>query len=213
MRIPKHIGIIPDGNRRWALSNSLTKDKGYDHGINPGLEVFKLCQKEKVEEVTFYGFTIDNTKRPADQKIAFTKACINSVMLLTKEDCEILVLGNTESNCFPEELLPFTTRKKFGSGGIKANFLINYGWEWDLNSLKNSAPSKKHIQPCLHSKDISRIDLIIRWGGRRRLSGLLPIQAVYSDFYVLDNYWPDFKEEDFYRALSWYNDQDVTLGG
>ncbi len=111
MRIPKHIGIIPDGNRRWALSNSLGKDKGYDHGINPGLEVFKLCQKENIREVTFYGFTIDNTKRPSDQKIAFTKACIDSVMLLTKEDCEILVLGNTESSCFPKELLPFTKRK------------------------------------------------------------------------------------------------------
>ena len=213
MRIPKHIGIIPDGNRRWALSNALSKDRGYDHGINPGLQVFKLCQKENVQEVTFYGFTIDNTKRPSDQKEAFTKACIDSVMLLTKENCEILVLGNTESSCFPKELLPFTTRQKFGSGGIKANFLINYGWEWDLNLLKNSDASKKHIQPYLHSKDISRIDLIIRWGGRRRLSGLLPVQSVYSDFYILDTYWPDFKEKDFYSALSWYNEQDVTLGG
>lgn len=213
MRIPKHIGIIPDGNRRWALSNEMSKDKGYDHGISPGLEVFKLCQKEKVQEVTFYGFTIDNTKRPNEQKIAFTKACIDSVMLLTKENCEILVLGNTESSCFPKELLPFTTRKKFGSGGIKANFLINYGWEWDLNLLKSNDPSKKHIQPYLRSKDISRIDLIIRWGGRRRLSGLLPVQSVYSDFYILENYWPDFKKDDFYNALSWYNEQDVTLGG
>lgn len=149
----------------------------------------------------------------AIKKIAFTKACIDSVMLLTKEDCEILVLGNTESSCFPKELLPFTKRKKFGSGGIKANFLINYGWEWDLNLLKNADISKKHIQPHLQSKDISRIDLIIRWGGRRRLSGLLPVQSVYSDFYILDNYWPDFKKEDFYDALSWYNEQDVTLGG
>lgn len=213
MRIPQHIGIIPDGNRRWAASNNLSKDKGYNFGINPGLEVFKLCQKENVEEVTFYGFTIDNTKRPSDQKIAFIKACVDSVMLLTKENCEILVLGNTDSKSFPDELLPFTKRKVFGSGGIKVNFLINYGWEWDLNLLKQCNATKKHIVPYLHSKDISRIDLIIRWGGRRRLSGLLPAQSVYSDFYILDNYWPDFKEQDFYSALSWYNNQDITLGG
>ncbi|SFD02754.1 undecaprenyl diphosphate synthase family protein [Clostridium uliginosum] len=213
MRIPKHIGIIPDGNRRWALFNQLTKDKGYFFGIEPGLNVFKLCQKEGIEEVTFYGFTIDNTKRPNEQKIAFTKACIDSVMLLTKENCEILVLGNTESDLFPKELLPFTKRTKFGSGGIKANFLINYGWEWDLNLLKEDNSHKKHIIPYIHSKDISRIDLIIRWGGRRRLSGLLPAQSVYSDFYILDEYWPDFKEQDFYDALNWYDKQDVTLGG
>lgn len=60
-RIPRHIGVIPDGNRRWALSNNLTKDKGYRYGINPGLELFKLCQKENISEVTFYGFTVDNT--------------------------------------------------------------------------------------------------------------------------------------------------------
>ena len=108
---------------------------GYSYGIDPGLQVFKLCQKEKVEEVTFYGFTVDNTKRPSDQKEAFTKACIESVELLTKENCEILVLGNTNSSCFPKELLQYTERKVFGSGGIKVNFLINYGWEWDLNLL------------------------------------------------------------------------------
>ena len=116
-RIPRHIGVIPDGNRRWALSNNLTKDKGYRYGINPGLELFKLCQKENISEVTFYGFTVDNTKRPSEQKFAFTEACIDSVMLLTKEDCEILVVGNTESSAFPKEIIPFTTRKKFGKGG------------------------------------------------------------------------------------------------
>lgn len=213
MRLPKHIGIIPDGNRRWALSKDLTKDAGYVHGIDPGLKVFKLCQKENIEEVTFYGFTVDNTKRPSVQKEAFTKACIDSVNLLTKEDCEILVMGNTDSPAFPKELLPFTKRRKFGKGGVKANFLINYGWEWDLNLLKSSDNSKHHIIPYIHSSDISRIDLIIRWGGRRRLSGFLPAQSVYADFYVLDNYWPAFKEKDFYDALDWYNSQDVTLGG
>lgn len=213
MRIPKHIAIIPDGNRRWALSNNLSKDKGYNHGINPGLELFKLCEKEHIEEITFYGFTIDNTKRPTEQKIAFIKACIQSVMLLTRENCEILVIGNTKSDVFPKELLPFTTRQKFGIGGIKVNFLIHYGWEWDLNLLKEHNLSKKHILPYIHSKDISRIDLIIRWGGRRRLSGLLPVQSVYADFYVLDTLWPDFSSKDFYDALNWYDKQDITLGG
>ncbi|MGV2687228.1 dihydroorotate dehydrogenase, partial [Clostridium perfringens] len=122
---------------------------------------FKLCQKENIKEITFYGFTVDNTKRPSEQKLAFIKACIDSVMLLTKEDCEILVIGITESKNFPKELLLFTTRQKFGSGGIKVNFLIHYGWEWDLNLLKESHSSKKHILPYIHSEDISRIDLIV----------------------------------------------------
>ena len=67
--------------------------------------------------------------------------------------------------------------------------------------------------PTIHSSEISRIDLIIRWGGRRRLIGFLPVQSVYSDFYVVNEFWPDFKPEHFYNALDWYNDQDITLGG
>ena len=213
MRLPNHIGIIPDGNRRWAEKNGLTKEKGYKLGINPGLLLFRLCQNLGVKEITYYGFTTDNTKRPAKQKEAFTKACIDAVKLLSNEDAELLVVGNTESPCFPPQLLPFTERKIFGKGGIKVNFLVNYGWEWDLNLSRKTNNKRKNLDLALQSKDISRIDLIIRWGGRRRLSGFLPIQSVYSDFYVVDYFWPDFKPQHIYDALDWYATQDITLGG
>lgn len=57
------------------------------------------------------------------------------------------------------------------------------------------------------------MDLVIRWGGMRRLSGFLPVQAVYADFYVVDRLWPDFEPEDFQKALAWYQKQDITRGG
>lgn len=213
MRIPKHIGVIPDGNRRWAENKGLSKEKGYNIGINPGLLLFKLCKKIGIKEITYYGFTTDNTKRPSAQKDAFTQACIDAVKLLSHEDVEILVVGNTDSPCFPLELLPYTERKICGKGGIKVNFLINYGWEWDLNLSRQNFNKRNNLDLVLHSKNISRIDLIIRWGGRRRLSGFLPIQSVYSDFFVVDDLWPDFKPEHIYEALDWYNVQDITLGG
>lgn len=65
----------------------------------------------------------------------------------------------------------------------------------------------------LRSHDISRVDLVIRWGGMRRLSGFLPVQSVYADFFVVERLWPDFQPEDFFQALQWYQKQDVTLGG
>ena len=73
--------------------------------------------------------------------------------------------------------------------------------------------TSKNILDRIASKEISRMDLIIRWGGRTRLSGFLPAQSVYSDFYVVNEYWPDFQEEHFLAALRWYQDCDVTLGG
>lgn len=206
MRIPKHIGVIPDGNRRWAVNKGMTKEKGYENGLQPGLELYKNCKKLGINEITFYGFTVDNTKRPSIQRISFTDACINAVKLLSKEDAELLVLGDTSSKMFPKELTDFSKRKKFGNGGIKVNFLVNYSWEWDLGFKNNNIGS-------LHSNDVSRIDLIIRWGGRQRLSGFLPVQSVYSDFYFINDFWPDYKEEHVYEALDWYNRQDITLGG
>ncbi len=216
MRIPNHIGIIPDGNRRWAINKGLTKDKGYDYGLKPGLEIFRICKEVGVKEMTFYGFTTDNTKRPKNQTIAFTKSCIDAVKLITEEDSDILVVGNTDSPMFPKELLPYTKRSTFGKGGLKVNFLVNYGWHWDLNNLlstNSDRTSKENIHNLIYSSDISRVDLIIRWGGRRRLSGFLPVQSIYSDFYVVDEMWPNFEAKHFYDALDWYNIQDVTLGG
>ncbi|KXZ39326.1 undecaprenyl diphosphate synthase [Alkalithermobacter thermoalcaliphilus JW-YL-7 = DSM 7308] len=214
MRIPKHIGVIPDGNRRWAVNNGMTKEMGYDKGLDPGLELFRLCKDAGVKEITYYGFTTDNTKRPKMQVMAFTKACVDAVNMLSKEDAQLLVVGNSESPMFPKELLPYTERRKFGSGQIKVNFLVNYGWHWDLNNVNNEKVSSKgELHNYLKSSDVSRIDLVIRWGGRRRLSGFLPVQTVYSDFYVVDDYWPDFKPDHFYDALKWYGKQDITLGG
>jgi undecaprenyl diphosphate synthase len=213
MRLPNHIGIIPDGNRRWSIEKGMTKEKGYIMGLDPGLILFKLCQQAGIKELTYYGFTVDNTKRPSEQRLAFTDACINAVKMLSKEDASLLVVGNSDSAMFPKELLPYTTRKTFGKGGIRVNFLVNYGWEWDLNNIKTSNSSKKNILTDIKSYDVSRVDLIIRWGGRRRLSGFLPVQSIYADFYIIDDYWPDFKADHFYDALKWYNEQDVTLGG
>lgn len=213
MRVPEHIGVIPDGNRRWAVTRGLAKEQGYALGIDPGLALFHLCQQAGVKELTFYGFTTDNVKRPAEQRTGFIQACIQAVELLSKEDATLLVVGNSDSPVFPDALRPFTTRQRFGKGGVKVNFLVNYGWEWDLGSLRTDGSSRKQVIGQLRSFDVSRIDLIIRWGGRRRLSGFLPVQSVYADFYVVDAYWPDFTPEHFIQALAWYQSQDITLGG
>ena len=217
-RIPRHIGFIPDGNRRWAQARGLCKEAGYAAGVGPGFELYKICQELGIEEISVYGFTNDNTRRPAEQTAAFKSACVKAVENLVKLDCQLLVVGNDESSMFPEELKPYTTRKTFGSGSVKVNFLVNYDWQWDLsqcmrNANNGSGKSRKSFMESIGSAGVSRIDLIVRWGGRRRLSGLLPVQAVYSDIYVVDDLWPDFKPEQFYDALRWYEKQDITLGG
>lgn len=199
MRIPRHIGIIPDGNRRWAKANGMKKEEGYDYGLMPGLRLLREARRYGIEEITYYGFTVDNCKRPKEQLIAFSKACVDAVKMIENEDVSLLVIGDTKSDCFPTELLPYTHRAE-EKGKIKVNFLVNYGWKWDL-------------QNGLCSKEISRMDMIIRWGGMCRLSGFLPVQSVYADIYIIEDLWPDFDEEQIKCAMEWYQKQDVTLGG
>ena len=214
MRIPKHVGIIPDGNRRWATNNGMTKDKGYISGIDPGLEAYRYCRDNGCDEVTFYGFTTDNTRRPADQTKAFTDACIKAANILLDEGAALLVVGNTSSPMFPKELLPYTNRIEARENQIKANLLVNYGWYWDVNNIAGAQGiNKNNIQDHIQSSDVSRLDLIIRWGGRRRLSGFLPIQSIYADFYIIENFWPDFEKDQIKEAFGGYDTQDITLGG
>ncbi|MBI2874563.1 MAG: undecaprenyl diphosphate synthase family protein, partial [Firmicutes bacterium] len=155
---------------------------------------------------------------PAKEKKAFQGACVEAVQLLAQYDASLLVVGNHRSPMFPKELLPFTTRKTMGRDLIRVNFLVNYDWQWDLFQACTAEEmvvggGSRLFKTRIASSNVSRVDLIVRWGGRRRLSGLLPVQSVYADFYVLDDLWPDYRPEHFIQALEWYDRQDITLGG
>lgn len=214
VRKPNHIAIIPDGNRRWACEAGLQKRDGYDHGLTPGVACLRLAQQYGIGEVTYYGFTTDNCKRPKDQVQAFTDACVEAVRMVQRENVSLLVVGNYDSPMFPKELLPYVhERTVFGDGRTRVNFLVNYGWEWDLGDMQTGTRSRKTIWDNLRSRDVARVDLVLRWGGRKRLSGLLPVQTVYADIFTIDEMWPEFAAGQFERAMQWYDMQDVTLGG
>jgi undecaprenyl diphosphate synthase len=170
--IPSHVGFIPDGNRRWALSHDLPKEAGYAHCINPGLMLYEKCKECGINETSIYCFTQDNTKRPSIQKQAFIEATVSFAFEIARRGAALLVVGDETSTQFPRVLKEFRQRQGVG---MKVNLLVNYGWEWDLAGLKNGG---------LHSGEVSRVELIVRWGGGRRLSGFLPVQSVYADFYV-----------------------------
>jgi undecaprenyl diphosphate synthase len=200
-RVPRHVGIIPDGNRRWAEQRGMARREGYAAGILPGLALLKLCRSLGIEEASVYGFTKENVRRPSDQVDAFRAACVEFCGKAVAAGAALHVVGDSESAVFPDELLPYSGERT--NGDMRVNLLVNYGWQWDLG----------HLPGALGSRLASRVDLVVRWGGRRRLSGFLPIQCAYADMYVVDTLWPEMKEKDFLAALEWYAQQDITLGG
>jgi undecaprenyl diphosphate synthase len=214
-RLPKHVGFIPDGNRRWARERGMHPAEGYAAGLLRGLDLLDQCLSHGIQEVSVYGFTMDNTKRPRDQREAFAAACVGFVECAMERPVALRVVGDATSSVFPDELKEYAANR-IGEGPLKVNMLVNYGWNWDMQTAVSAAAASPVNRPFvehLASADVSRIDLVVRWGGMRRLSGFLPVQSVYADFFVVEEYWPDYQAEQFHDALRWYGKQDVTLGG
>ncbi len=215
LRIPAHLGIIPDGNRRWAVARGLPKSAGYDHGIEPGKQLFDVVWDLGIREVSTYIFTKENTHRPRNQVEAFKASFVKFIDWVENQDVSILLVGDTSSTVFPEGLEHLTVPAEGRARRRRLNLLVSYSWKWDVGEAVRAHAAGMGSDP-LHligSRHVSRIDLIIRWGGRSRLSGFLPLQSAYADLFVVDALWPDFEMGHFWDALSWYGGQDVTMGG
>lgn len=212
-RLPKHIGIIPDGNRRWALKSGLRKEYGYKEGITPSKELSEEVLKLGIDEITAYCFTKENVKRPPEQIVAFKEALIEFVDWIDKDLISVLIVGDHKSKVFPKELKKYTKPERNRQYKKKLNLLVNYSWKWDINQIEKKFFQCDDIIHSIGSREISRIDLILRWGNRSRLSGFVPLQSAYADIYVIEDLYPDFKVEHLHEALKWYETQDVTMGG
>lgn len=179
----------------------MPKEDGYAFGIMPGIALLRRCRELGIPEISIYGFTKDNTRRASRQKKAFTQACIAFAEAAREEGAALMVVGDDSSAQFPDELRSYRERK---GKGMRVNLLANYSWQWDIDGMR---------QGTIRTNTIPRLDLIVRWGGGHRLSGFLPVQSVYTDFYVVEDYWPDFQPRHFDDALQWFRQQDKTLGG
>lgn len=216
MRVPRHVGFIPDGNRRWADGHGLPRGAGYAAGIRPGLELLRCVEDAGVEEITAYGYTKENARRPSEQVQAFQEACTELALLAVEQGAALLVVGDTKSPRFPDALRPFAAER--APGRFRFNLLVNYNWQWDVayaldGARRRDSTANRVPDEALGSARIGRVDLVMRWGGRQRLSGFLPLQCAYADFYVVDTLWPDMRCQTLHEALHWYAKQDVTLGG
>ena len=216
-RIPTHVGVIPDGNRRWAAARGLPKAAGYEHGIVPAKRLFDVVWDLGIEEVSTYIFTQENAHRPKDQIEAFKAAFIKFLGWVEEKDVSLLIVGDTSSPIFPKGLEYLVEPEEGRERRRRLNLLVNYSWKWDVaegvRAHARMADRGGDPLDLIGSRHVSRIDLIVRWGGRNRLSGFLPLQSAYADIYVVDAMWPDFEVEHFYDAMRWYQGQDVTMGG
>ena len=230
-RIPEHIGIIMDGNGRWAKAKGYPRTLGHKAGVETIRRVLKEAQRLGVKYITLYAFSTENWKRPKEEVGALMKLLVQYFRSELNELHENGVVVNTigDISKLPKECIQEIERAKEktkNNTGIVMNLALNYGGRDEIvravKSLVKDAVEGKILPEEIDEKSIERYlytakmpdpDMIIRPSGEQRLSNFLLWQCAYSEFWYSDINWPDFTEQDLRKAIFDFQNRDRRFGG
>ena len=231
-RLPKHIGIIMDGNGRWAKKRGLPRTAGHAGGAETFRSIAYYCRDLGIPYLTVYAFSTENWKRPAEEVSAIMdllrKYLIEALEKMQKDGFRIRFLGDITA--LPEELRDLCLETVEVGNQVDAkyqiNVCLNYGgrdeiiraakaWAKDVAEGRVLAEdlNEEAFSRYLDSRGIPDPDLIIRPSGELRLSNFLPWQGAYSEFYFTDELWPDFDAQVLDKALVSYQSRQRRFGG
>ncbi len=222
--VPKHVGVILDGNRRWARAMGASSAHGHKAGADKIVELLDWCDDAGVELVTLWLLSTDNLARPQNELNALLEIITDVVTDLARPENRwtLRIVGALD-------LLPDDTARRLkeaaessaGRPGVQVNVAVGYGGRREIadavrallhshaaegRSLEEVADllDVEHISEHLYTRGQPDPDLVIRTSGEQRLSGFLLWQSAHSEFYFCEAYWPDFRRVDFLRALRAY---------
>ncbi len=220
---PKSLGIIPDGNRRYARKEGLTHRKAYEKGFEKVEEVYKwVLDQDYIEEVFFYALSTENLKRDEREiEIIFDLFNRKAYDLYESEimkeyDVSIEFLGREELLEPISETIKEIEENTKERDSYKLNICIGYGGKKEIVDaardlkLKNLEFNEKNLEENLYTS--SSIDLVIRTGGYQRLSNFLIWQSSYAELFFTDQLWPEFSEQEFEKAIEFYRSSERNFG-
>jgi undecaprenyl diphosphate synthase len=226
-QLPSHVAIIMDGNGRWAAHRHLPRVEGHRAGIDSVREVVETSARLGIDVLTLYAFSVENWKRP--------RAEVNTLMLLLKRYIR-LELGTLHENDIrfnvigrPEELSPdvrreleIGIRQTESNGGMLFNIALNYGGRAEIVDAARRAIAagvsaddldERRFGDFLYTAGQPDPDLLIRTSGEMRVSNFLLWQIAYSEIWVTETLWPDFRRRDLLEAIVAYQKRDRRYGG
>lgn len=227
---PHHIGIIVDGNRRWAKANTVEASSGHQAGADKIVDFLKWCEAAQVKLVTIWLLSTDNFKRSHQELDELLKIIANLVKELSETGSwNVKVVGALDvlPDWMAEQFQKLPTDLKTE---LDVNVAIGYGGRREivdaikayLHSERDKGASIEQAAAELNDEVISKFlytagqpdpDLLIRTSGEQRLGGFLLWQSTHSEFYFCEAYWPDFRRVDFLRALRAYSQRHRRFGG
>ena len=228
--LPNHIGIIMDGNRRWAKEQNKPVSFGHKEGAKTLEKIVKYANKIGIKYITVFAFSTENWKRDKDE--------VDALMSLLKyyledfankadsENIRVKVIGNLKE--LSEDLqksIEKVVNKTSSNTGTVFSIALNYGGRDEIvNAVKSISTKVREnklniedinnevIEENLYTKDIPDVDLMIRTSGELRTSGFLMWKLVYAEFLFLDKLWPDFSETDLDESIEVYNKRNRRFG-
>ena len=229
-QIPKHIAIIMDGNGRWAKERSLPRIAGHKEGINSVREITRVCGEIGVRHLTLYTFSTENWKRPSSEVSALMhlllKTIKDEIKELHREEVRFTIIGDLNT-------IPSKTAKGLLDGvkvtenntGLNLNLALNYGSRQEIiNAIKILAlkvqsgdlnPNNIDIDLLgnfLYTNNMPDPDLLIRTSGEHRLSNFLLWQIAYTEIFMTDLFWPDFREKQLMDAIIEFQSRERRFG-
>ena len=229
--LPEHLGIIMDGNGRWAKKRGLPRPAGHTAGAAVFKTITRYCSSIGIKYLTVYAFSTENWKRPQDEVGAlitlFQQYLEDALRDFLNENIKVHFIGDTTA--FPDKLqkLIFETEQVSEKRtGMVLNIALNYGGRAEItHAVKLLAQDVKNgkltpeqiddtsIEQRLYTAGQPDPDLIIRPSGENRVSNFMLWQSAYSEYMTMDVLWPDFKPKDLDRALNDYANRNRRFGG
>ena len=228
--IPKHVAIIMDGNGRWATKRGKKRSEGHLEGAKTLELLSSYVLKKGVKILSVFAFSTENFKRSEEEVNYLMNLIIRyfkkKADTFNKNNIKVVVSGRKTRlrNDVLDAIDYIENYTKSNTGGI-LNICFNYGGQEEIidaakkiaidyknNNIDLDKIEKKEFYEYLYN-DLSPIDLLIRTSGEQRISNFMLYQAAYSEFYFTDTYFPDFKEEEFDKALDAYNLRNRRFGG
>lgn len=228
--MPKHIGIIMDGNRRWAKDKGKPVSYGHKEGAKTLEKIVRYANKIGLEYITVYAFSTENWKRAEEEVKALMMLLQNYLDDYAKradtENIKVKILGDISAlSIGMQKSIQNCMERTKDNTGVTFNIALNYGGRDELikatkkiaNQVKNNEIqiediTEEVIANNLYTKGEPDPDLIIRTSGEQRLSGFLTWQSVYSEILVIDKNWPDFEEKDLDNAIIEYQKRTRKFG-
>ena len=229
-KIPVHVGVIMDGNGRWAKKRGLPRKVGHRQGAQNFRAITRHAKEVGVKYITFYAFSTENWKRPKDEVDALMnlfEKYLDELDDFLKEHVRIRFIGDRSklSESLQQKMLD-SERKSKDYDIMTLLLAINYGGRDEIcHSCKTLAQQVKEgklepeditmdmIEQNLYTGDVPPVDLVIRPSGEQRLSNFMIWQCAYAEFYYSDILWPDFSNDEFDKAILAYSERNRRFGG